>query len=468
MSMMGGKGGGKKGARPAGGPPQSGTVRYEDATTAQTAAETLNGSVMSGCQIQVVHDAHAMEGRRVRVSNIPSEVAWQEIKDHFNQVGRVQFADLVDPENMCSVAGTVRYGTAEEAQMAISTLNGTFMNGSMIEVQLHGGTKDQTKISINGMPHGTEWQEVKDFFGQIGAVLFSEAFNPNVKQTGEIRYEDPGHADQALKMLNGSMLGGSPISIEPDNSQCWDGSPSSNTRLIVRGIPLGIAWQELKDHFKQVGPVAFGDIQGGKGSKGGKGKGKDSGKGGCGKEGGKGGGMNMMNPGGMPAGMQVMGPGMNMQNMPPGGMVMIPAEMFNSMMQGMGGMGGMGCGGQQYGQAKGSNKGGCGAKGGGKGGGGYGSPYGGGQAPMQSMPPTNQMSDPPGSGRVLVRGFDFQTTEEQLLQHLGQAGQIFKADWITDGSIEVVYQTRDSAQQALGLDRSTIAGNRRFIDVRMK
>merc|ERR1719162_321547 len=147
---------------------------------------------------------------------------------------------------------------------------------------------------------------------------------------------------------------------------------------------------------------------------------------------------------------------------------MIPAEMFNSMMQGMGGMGGMACGGQQYGQAKGSNKGGCGAKGGGKGGGGYGSPYGGGQAPMQSVPPMNQMSDPPGSGRVLVRGFDFQTTEEQLLQHLGQAGQIFKADWITDGSIEVVYQTRDSAQQALGLDRSTIAGNRRFIDVRMK
>lgn len=88
--------------------------------------------------------------------------------------------------------------------------------------------------------------------------------------------------------------------------------------------------------------------------------------------------------------------------------------------------------------------------------------------PMQMMGAMNQMSDPPGSGRVFVRGFDFGTTEEQLYSHMSQAGAISGVEWTTDGSIEVVYQMRQSAQTALQLDKSTIAGNRRFIDVRMK
>jgi len=462
MNTMGsGKGGGKGGGkRPAGGPPQTATVRYEDAGTAQRAVEFLNNSSMNGALIQVVLDPRSTDGRKLMVSNIPSEVAWQEIKDHFNSAGRVQFADMINADNITStVCGTVRYFSAEEAQIAISSLNGSDMNGNIIEVKLHGGTKDQTKVSISGMPPGTEWQELKDYFGQIGQIAFAAAFNPDIKQTCEIRYDDPGHAQQALDKLNGSLLGGSPISIEPDQMDY--------SRLIIHGIPVGIAWQELKDHFKQIGTVAFSDIPGAKGSKGSKGPGK----GGCGKQGGKGAGMKMMNPGGMkmmnPGGMHMMDPGsMNMMN--PGGMVMISAEMFNEMMQGMG---------QSYGQAKGCSRGGCGAMGGqGRSGGGYGcTPYGGGHAPMgmvtnpmQSMAPMPQMNDPPGSGRVLVRGFDFATTEEQLLAHMGQAGQIFKADWITDGSIEVVYQTRAAAQQAMGLDKSTIAGNRRFIDVRSK
>merc|ERR1712226_230072 len=113
-----------------------------------------------------------------------------------------------------------------------------------------------------------------DHFGQVGQIAFAEAYNPEVEHTGVIRYDDPSHAQLALKMLNGSLLGGVPICIELDQMS------RDLTRLIIHGIPSGIEWQELKDHFKQIGTVAFSEVKGG-------------GKGGSGKAAGMGTGMNL-------------------------------------------------------------------------------------------------------------------------------------------------------------------------------
>merc|ERR1719253_2475569 len=93
---------------------------------------------MNGSQIEVAQDPRSADGRRLMVSNIPSEAAWQEIKDHFGTVGKVEFADVVDPGNCNTVCGSVRYFSAEEAQIAIDSLNETDMNGSIIQVAMAG------------------------------------------------------------------------------------------------------------------------------------------------------------------------------------------------------------------------------------------------------------------------------------------------------------------------------------------
>merc|ERR1712232_93734 len=74
-------------------------------------------------------------------------------------------------------------------------------------------------------------------------------------------------------------------------------------------------------------------------------------------------------------------------------------------------------------------------------------------------------SDPPGSGRIFVRGFDFGTTQEQLMAHMGTVGKIIKLHLVGKGEAEVVYQTKAAAAKAMSLDKSTIWGNARFIDV---
>ncbi|CAK9086444.1 Squamous cell carcinoma antigen recognized by T-cells 3 (SART-3) (mSART-3) (Tumor-rejection antigen SART3) [Durusdinium trenchii] len=82
---------------------------------------------------------------------------------------------------------------------------------------------------------------------------------------------------------------------------------------------------------------------------------------------------------------------------------------------------------------------------------------------------SRRSEDPPGSGRVFVRGFDFGTTDEQLMGHMSTAGEVADVHWVTRGSAVVIYKEADSAKKATeALHKSVIGGNSRYIDVILK
>mmetsp|Transcript_42108 Transcript_42108/g.78249 ORF Transcript_42108/g.78249 Transcript_42108/m.78249 type:complete len:283 (-) Transcript_42108:210-1058(-) len=77
--------------------------------------------------------------------------------------------------------------------------------------------------------------------------------------------------------------------------------------------------------------------------------------------------------------------------------------------------------------------------------------------------------DPEGSGRVFVRGFDFGTTDEQLISHMSQAGEVETIHWVSKGSAVVIYKEADCAAKAVAtLQKSVIGTNTRYIDVVLK
>merc|ERR1711935_775308 len=74
--------------------------------------------------------------------------------------------------------------------------------------------------------------------------------------------------------------------------------------------------------------------------------------------------------------------------------------------------------------------------------------------------------DPAGSGRVFVRGFDFETSNEQLEDYMSQTGAIHAVHFVNKGNAVVVYKRKGSAAQAVSsLDNTTIPGNARYINV---
>jgi RNA recognition motif-containing protein len=77
--------------------------------------------------------------------------------------------------------------------------------------------------------------------------------------------------------------------------------------------------------------------------------------------------------------------------------------------------------------------------------------------------------DPPGSGRIFVRGFDFGTSEEQLLSHMSAVGEVADIHFATQGSAVVVFKRKVSATKAVNqLQNTVIDGNTRYIDIILK
>ena len=87
------------------------------------------------------------EGRLLYVGNIPWRSSWQDIKDHFREVGSVIRVDIpVDKATRRSRGfATVLFEKSEDALVAIEKLNNTEMNGRTITVRLDqyvGGKKE--------------------------------------------------------------------------------------------------------------------------------------------------------------------------------------------------------------------------------------------------------------------------------------------------------------------------------------
>jgi len=294
-----------------------GEVRYDDPSHAQQAVIELNGSTLGGGEITVIQDTKSQDGSKLIVQGIPAGIEWQELKDHFASLGQVAFADvkgagkgkhkgvgkfmaMMNPMMMmgmspmmmggfgglpggCASAspmgkgliGKIRYDNPLHAQMAVGMLNNSPLNGSAISVKFDMSSQDGTKLIIEGIPPGSEWQELKDHFGQMGVVAFAEVkgaskgkgkgveSEPKQKYgkggaakgkgngKGEIRYDNPMHAQMAVAMLNNTVFNGGMITVN------WDMASQDGSKLRISGVPAGSAWQDLKDHFAQVGTVAF-------------------------------------------------------------------------------------------------------------------------------------------------------------------------------------------------------------------
>merc|ERR1740116_274113 len=70
--------------------------------------------------------------------------------------------------------GEVRFQLAESASVAVQALNGSMIMGQQITVTPDVSSKDGTKVLVSGLGPGVGWQELKDHFGQAGAIAFAD------------------------------------------------------------------------------------------------------------------------------------------------------------------------------------------------------------------------------------------------------------------------------------------------------
>ncbi|CAH1797080.1 unnamed protein product [Owenia fusiformis] len=80
------------------------------------------------------------EGCIIFIRNMPYAWEWNKLKEIFRQAGDVKFAEIKkDDKGRSRGCGTVRFGNPEDAQRAITLMNGMEMDGRTIEVRIDKG-----------------------------------------------------------------------------------------------------------------------------------------------------------------------------------------------------------------------------------------------------------------------------------------------------------------------------------------
>jgi len=280
-----------------------GIVEYATEEDAKKAVSTLNDTELNGRQIFVREDREergsrsgnrfssdeTAQSRRVYVGNLSWEVAWQDLKDHMRDAGEVSHAEVITEANGRSKGcGIVEYATSEEAQEAISTLTDTELKGRMIfvredrETSSHGngasngrgGSSAATSVYIWNLAYDTSWQDLKDHCRAAGNVDQATILTGSDGRSigcGVVVYQHPKEAARAIRELQNSRLNSRPMYLREDRVQSGgkgggggkggkggsrsDDKSSTGCQLFVGNMPFDTSWQEVKDHFREVGEV---------------------------------------------------------------------------------------------------------------------------------------------------------------------------------------------------------------------
>jgi len=166
---------------------------------------------------------------RVFIGGLSYSTDMQGLKDHFQQIGDVEFASvLMKPDGTSKGCGMINYRTHEEAATAVAQLNESVLDGRHIMVKLDVGGDFSKRPPTQG------------------------AQGPGAGNIADL-------AAQLLKQLGGA--GGSGFQgFVPPQQEGVRLPPEQISRIFVGNLSFTTNWQALKDHFKAAGTVEFASV----------------------------------------------------------------------------------------------------------------------------------------------------------------------------------------------------------------
>ncbi|KAF1322705.1 Rna-binding protein, partial [Globisporangium splendens] len=224
-------------------------VTFAHQTFAQLAVMKLNDTELDGRKIfvrmdreeQFVPQARPSKGCRVYVGNLSWNVKWQDLKDHMKQAGVVVHADVLEEAGGRSKGcGLVEYGSPEEAQHAIRTLNDSQLDGRMIFVR---EDREPEGGSISMIAKRTMMSRG----GGMGGGRFGHGGPPMYPPPPHMHQYPPPHVHQLQEYMH-------PV---PPQYPMGGGD---GRQLYIGNLPWETNWQSLKDLFRTVGDVERSEI----------------------------------------------------------------------------------------------------------------------------------------------------------------------------------------------------------------
>ena len=130
-----------------------------------------------------------------------------------------------------------------------------------------GGGKS---VYVGNLTWTVSWQDLKDHFKTIGPVLNADVMQEpdgRSKGCGLVTFANARDADRAIRELHDTDINGRNIFVREDRDAPGGGKGGGGggkggggKSVYVGNLTWTVAWQDLKDHFKTIGPVLNADI----------------------------------------------------------------------------------------------------------------------------------------------------------------------------------------------------------------
>mmetsp|Transcript_18113 Transcript_18113/g.47286 ORF Transcript_18113/g.47286 Transcript_18113/m.47286 type:complete len:203 (+) Transcript_18113:60-668(+) len=127
-----------------------------------------------------------------------------------------------------------------------------------------------TKIYVGNLPLDVRERELDDLFYKFGKIRLIDIKTPSRPPAyGFVEFDDPRDAEEAVRRRDNYDFGGYRIRVEVARGASGAGArdgfnrPPKATpfRCLVKGLPRGASWQDLKDHMRRAAKPLYTDVR---------------------------------------------------------------------------------------------------------------------------------------------------------------------------------------------------------------
>lgn len=128
------------------------------------------------------------------------------------------------------------------------------------------------RVYVGNLSWNVGWRDLKDFMKSAGDVTRADVLQNHdgrSKGCGIVEYSTPEAAAEAVESLNGVELMGRQIFVREDreansgnkgSGEGGDNKDNQSKRVYVGNLSWDVAWQDLKDHMRDVGDVSYAEV----------------------------------------------------------------------------------------------------------------------------------------------------------------------------------------------------------------
>lgn len=172
------------------------------------------------------------------VNYLPQTMTQEEMRSLFSSMGEVESCKLIRDKvtGQGLGYGFVNYVRAEDAEKAITTLNGLRLQNKTIKVSYARPGSEAIKganLYVSGLPKSMTQQDLEGLFSPYGGIITSRILCDNItglsKGVGFVRFDQRVEAERAIKHLHNTVPEGATEAITVK----FANNPSDNAKAIA-------------------------------------------------------------------------------------------------------------------------------------------------------------------------------------------------------------------------------------------